>query len=389
MGRSHLMSSAEAQWTLEQLHEHLQAAVDLEFWTIPFYMAAAYSIKDQGEEAFQLILSVVNQEMLHVQLAGNIAKAYGLSPKFKNPVYKGAQIPHLDFSLDHPNPQTSFPAARAEIGQLDIARLHAFCLVEYPFWDTGRPVNANPDVFAYGSIGEFYQAVSVGAAQLQDQIRISGQVNHFQRFYADFEQPTITATGEEGLKQVANLVDAITSQGEGTQNLSKVKKLPNSSQPDLNAYFDGTDRTPIKKEFRNTADDIQPAWPHFDKFFSIVKGGVLPETYAAERHPRQGTAGYEAQVRLVENFTAFRHALEALFDDKEVPNFYVHMVTLAGNILACWQNKAVPAFSHRDLAHSTEAAARFAAMDSHPEFPLARRARPSASAPKEVEPVTA
>src|SRR3954470_8033680 len=53
---SHLMSSAEPQWTLEQLHEHLQAAVDLEFWTIPFYMAAAYSIKDQGETAFQLIL---------------------------------------------------------------------------------------------------------------------------------------------------------------------------------------------------------------------------------------------------------------------------------------------------------------------------------------------
>src|SRR5688572_2520585 len=79
-GRSHLMSSVEPQWTLEQLQEHLQAAVDLEFWTIPYYMAAAYSIKDQGEEAFQLVLSVVNQEMLHVQLAANIANAYGLSP---------------------------------------------------------------------------------------------------------------------------------------------------------------------------------------------------------------------------------------------------------------------------------------------------------------------
>src|SRR3954454_16221904 len=166
-GRSHLMSSAEPQWTLEQLQGHLQAAVDLEFWTIPYYMAAAYSIKDQGETAFQLILSVVNQEMLHVQLAANIANAYGLKPIFKCPVYKGAHIPHLDFSLDDPDPRTLFPAARAEIGQLDIARLHAFCLVDYPFWDTGRPVDANPDVFAYGSIGEFYQAVSVGAAQLQ------------------------------------------------------------------------------------------------------------------------------------------------------------------------------------------------------------------------------
>ena len=115
------MSSAEPQWTLEQLQEHLQAAVDLEFWTIPYYMAAAYSIKDQGEEAFQLVLSVVNQEMLHVQLTANIANAYGLSPVFKSPVYKGAHIPHLDFSLDDPDPRTLFPLARAEIGQLDPA----------------------------------------------------------------------------------------------------------------------------------------------------------------------------------------------------------------------------------------------------------------------------
>lgn len=98
------MSSAEPQWTLEQLQEHLQAAVDLEFWTIPYYMAAAYSIKDQGEAAFQLILSVVNQEMLHVQLAANIANAYGLKPLFKCPVYEGTHIPHLDFSLDDPDP---------------------------------------------------------------------------------------------------------------------------------------------------------------------------------------------------------------------------------------------------------------------------------------------
>src|SRR3954467_11962590 len=118
-GRSHLMSSAEPQWTLEQLQGHLQAAVDLEFWTIPYYMAAAYSIKDQGETAFQLILSVVNQEMLHVQLAGNIAKTYGPSPRVKNPGYKGGQSSALDCSLHDPDPQTSFPAARSEIGQLD------------------------------------------------------------------------------------------------------------------------------------------------------------------------------------------------------------------------------------------------------------------------------
>jgi hypothetical protein len=31
---------------------HLQAAVDLELWTIPFYMAAMYSIQDPATDAF-------------------------------------------------------------------------------------------------------------------------------------------------------------------------------------------------------------------------------------------------------------------------------------------------------------------------------------------------
>ena len=59
-----------------------------------------------------------------------------------------------------------------------------------------------------------------------------------------------------------------------------------------------------------------------------------------------------------------------LFAGKPVPNFYVHMVTLAGNILACWQNGAVPAFSPDELEHSPEAKARFAALASEPRFPL-------------------
>jgi hypothetical protein len=383
------MSSAEPQWTLEQLQEHLQAAVDLEFWTIPYYMAAAYSIKDQGEKAFQLILSVVNQEMLHVQLAANIANAYGLKPLFKCPVYEGTHIPHLNFSLDDPDPRTLFPSARAEIGQLDIARLQGFCLVEYPFWDTGHPVDANPDIAVYGSIGEFYQAVTVGATQLKDHIKPVNQVNSFKRFYADFEQPTITIEGADGLALVANLVDAITSQGEGTQRPAGLKSHPkHPNLPDIASYFQSASNPPIKKQFRNTADDIEPSWPHFEKFYSLIQGGVLPETYAAERFPREGTPGYAAQLRLVENFTKFRWAMTELFAGKPVPQFYVHMVTLAGNILACWQNGAVPAFSHHDLNHSEQTRATFAALESEPRFPLAKAPKAKAAAWK-AEPVTA
>ena len=86
----------------------------------------------------------------------------------------------------------------------------------------------------------------------------------------------------------------------------------------------------------------------------------------AMSRPPEGSAGYEAQVRLVENFTKFRWALTDLFAGKPVPNFYLHMVTLAGNILACWQNGAVPTFSRQagsvSIANTSAAGAAYVAV---------------------------
>jgi rubrerythrin len=71
------------KWAPAHLKDHLQFAIDLEFWTIPFYMSALYSIVDRTSDAFRFVQSVMNQEMLHVQLAANVANAYGLHPPFR------------------------------------------------------------------------------------------------------------------------------------------------------------------------------------------------------------------------------------------------------------------------------------------------------------------
>src|SRR6185503_8396851 len=83
-----------SHWTKQDLHHHLQHALNLELWTIPLYLTALYSIKDlkklkheQYPEAAKLIFSVVVQEMLHVELVCNISNALGFSPKFLPPVY--------------------------------------------------------------------------------------------------------------------------------------------------------------------------------------------------------------------------------------------------------------------------------------------------------------
>ncbi|MEO8086686.1 MAG: ferritin-like domain-containing protein [Bacteroidota bacterium] len=73
-------------WTKKELYEHLQHAVDVEFWTIPLYLTALYSIKglktqrkENYPDAAKLIQSVVIQEMLHLEIVANICNALGYS----------------------------------------------------------------------------------------------------------------------------------------------------------------------------------------------------------------------------------------------------------------------------------------------------------------------
>lgn len=341
-------------WNQSTLQKHLQAAVDLELWTIPFYMAAMYSLEDPSGEPYRLIQSIVYQEMLHVQLAANIANAFGLSPTFKEPVYKGKQIPHLNFNLDTPNPATLFSPYSAEIGPLDIERLNAFCLIEYPEWDTEGEPSPKANIEEYGSIGEFYTALAIGAQAVvaQDPGSLQGdvkQVDLFERFYSAFTEPRthivqylpetqamcITEGGAQGLKQVMRLMAVIVSQGEG--QVEGEKKIPPSH--------------------RNTADDPEPSDAHFTKFNDLRNAALGPEnispaypwkTYPLIKYPPKDPKGIEqkeAQERLRRNFKKFRQLLVQLFSGGELPpSFGVEMATLGGNIRRCWQLGAVPTF---------------------------------------------
>lgn len=343
-------------WDQETLHKHLQAAVDLELWTIPFYMASMYSLEDPSGMPYRLIQSIVYQEMLHVQLAANIANAFGLSPTFKEPVYKGRHIPHLNFDLDTPNPTTLFAPYSAEIGPLDIERLNAFCLIEYPEWDTEGEPSPKANIEEYGSIGEFYTALAIGAQAVvaQDPGSLKGdvkQVNLFERFYSAFTEPPpttdivqytpetqamrITEGGVQGLRQVMSLMSVITSQGEGQVQ----------------------GETEIPPSYRNTADDPHPVDAHFAKFNDLRNASLGVEnispayvwrTYPLIEHPPKDPKGIEqreAQERLQRNFRKFLRLLEQLFSGGELPqSFGVEMATLGGNIRRCWQLGAVPTF---------------------------------------------
>src|SRR6516162_9079790 len=95
-----------------------QAAIDVELFTIPLYMTSLYSIqgmhqitsqgndfykgrlwpgpapsadpKTANEKAFNIIFSLFIQEMLHLQLASNIATAIGVTPTYTGPALQNA-----------------------------------------------------------------------------------------------------------------------------------------------------------------------------------------------------------------------------------------------------------------------------------------------------------
>jgi len=310
-------------WNLKHLHAHLQYAVSLELWTIPFYMSALFSIRDRSSPAFQLIQSIVNQEMLHVQLAANVCNAYGLSPKFPPPIYAGQQIPHLTFALDMPDPRAQFRPFSAEIGPLDEERINAMCLIEYPEYTTGHEPDYNDEVTHYGSIGEFYDAMEYGAQQLAAEVRGGvKQIDLFSAYYRNLPKLTVEASGAPAFSQVALLIDVIRDQGEARKSTKS-----------------------IVRPFQNTADDSHPDVSHFDKFMKIRSEPVLPPLYHLKQPGDITDHDRAFQQILVDNFSKLLGALEALFAGERPDYFESLMVTIGGNITNCWKTGVLPTFS--------------------------------------------
>ncbi len=331
-------------WTIQNLREHIQAAFDLELWTIPFYMSAMYSVKDRSTPAYQMIRTVVNQEMLHLQCAANLANAYGFSPTVSPPTYEGKKVPHLDFGKDNPAVTAKFTPYVAQIGPLDLEHINAMCLVELPeFIDDAdgvgdvllqhvskRRVLLHSNVADYPTIGALYTAIYHGAELLQNQIRGGvRQIDYFSAFYRNAPSLTITESGAAGFHQVALLIQLIMDQGEGQSK---------------------SDPT-VPKAFQNTADDKEPHEDHFEKFRGLRRAFLVDPTkqpvdiHMADPAAEQSENGQRLQNILVAQFSELTMLLESLFGGENPGDFFPTMAGVGAAINNCWINGVTPKFS--------------------------------------------
>jgi hypothetical protein len=192
-----LMQVPVAEHDVEWLKKSLQAAVCLEFATVPVYLCGMWSIKNQDDDepVFAAIKSIVMDEMFHMGLACNMLTTIGGTPEVNTetslPKYPG------------PLPGGVRPSLRIALTGLTKDVLDkSYMQIEYP---EGGPI----ELFrgeTYPTIGEFYDAILEAFRKLTpSQISGDRQLTRGQKLFA--------------IKTLADAEKAITRikrQGEGT-----------------------------------------------------------------------------------------------------------------------------------------------------------------------------
>lgn len=273
-----------------------QAAINVELFTIPLYMCSMYSIyglhqinakksdfytgrwwpgaapvpdpKTSGEKAFNHIFKVFIEEMLHLQLASNMATLIGVNPDFNSPMlqdnayswncYDSTSIPHI---LDFKDCRGEWSEVRVQLGAMNAEQVKLFLAIEeteerarevidpkyitatcdnpqkyfecapYNWWQPDYDETKLP---MFGSIGWMYtcfwdyleieytdgtKLIDVLRKQAsptpvqQDQFNYESSPGHPLKEYPGIDA-TINPQGDLRV-QLMNMINAITDQGEG------------------------------------------------------------------------------------------------------------------------------------------------------------------------------
>jgi len=149
---------------LKELRDFLQAALEVEHFTVPVYMSGMYSIRPGANRfSYDTIRSVLMEEMLHLTLAANLLNAVGGTPDVARPGFVAgypARLPFSSRSLPEIPLQNFSPAA-----------LDTFLLIERPRALVPPAGGEAEDDEGWTSIGQFYDAIRKGLIALEREQR--------------------------------------------------------------------------------------------------------------------------------------------------------------------------------------------------------------------------
>lgn len=328
-----------------------QAAINVELFTIPLYMTSMYSIyglhpigsndfyegrlwpgiapnrkpQNANEQVFNLVFKVFIEEMLHLQLAANIANAIGAVPNFTSPAlqdanfgwhcYDSTVIPHI---IDFQDCIGDYQGMRVKLDALNQSQAELFMAIEEtledaeahldpakkskyfeaaPF-DWWTPKMTESDLPLFGSIGWMYACLwTYLEIEYNDKDKTSllsllkpttpiiqkDEFNVENSWHPMKEYPGVDATfdPDADLKmQLLNMIDAITDQGEGNGvaeiikarwNIISLKSVQQDFQVDpkaLDADYPGKDG---QRSGQAAARIDAATLDHFEVFTEVKK----------------------------------------------------------------------------------------------------------------------
>ncbi|YCM44580.1 ferritin-like protein [Verrucomicrobiaceae bacterium 227] len=277
------------------LKKSLQAAVTLEFATIPPYLCALWSIKDELHPAAISIREVVQEEMLHMALACNMLASLGEEPQITGaiPEYPGGLPGGV-----HEGLIVGLEGLTKEslAGFLLIERPLEQVPIENPYTEAGEgEFNLKQLVKDYpvdSTIGQFYDGI----------------YEAFQAYVSDPDNPPLTTENQvsgplakaviRDMETVEYAINLIKDQGEGSD------MNPEEAEGDLSHYY----------RFLEVYNEQEYRWN--PKKEVLEKGAPLPwpEVWPMARVPVGGYQQDEVSRDVWYHLTEFDRVYSALLD---------------------------------------------------------------------------
>lgn len=250
-----MAQAAPGERDLEWLKKALQVAIQLELATLPPYLTAYWTIKDEGHRAKASIKVIWREEMTHFGLACNLLVAIGGAPLLTEP----SVIP----AYPGPLPGGVRPGLTVPLRKLDKAQAEVFMEIEYP---QDGPLAALAALAAveetFDSIGEFYAAILATFQKESPPLTLDRQVGGFGLFKIDTMAKVEAAIGKINL------------QGEGS------KTSPEEAPGDLAHYYRFGE---IYNEKRYVQNPVTGKWG-----YDPAAPSPLPETWDMADIPKGG-----------------------------------------------------------------------------------------------------
>ena len=201
--------SAGDPTNLTELKERIQLAIELELFTIPPYLTAAWSLKDSATpttgEIRKLMIEVAMQEMLHMGLMCNllIAVGEGTKPILNHPDHLPS-YPNFPPGIDLPSPVSLEPFSGSVLDQFLKIEHPQHAPVPIPIMRAGIAA-ANT---RFPTIGEFYESLKKGLVYAKS-FTTAGQL------VISFGTTGDELTTIKDLTEAVAAIDLIKNQGEG------------------------------------------------------------------------------------------------------------------------------------------------------------------------------